>query len=213
MDEDLIKHGGDADDFNLHWRLKGVLRSIGQAINTKQHRVLNSCCGISQSIGCDFPSCLGFNILGTCCCCIAVDLVMCKPVERHPRVEFILAQGGAYIAKPKPHPTLGYSICKGTASACCLEHRYAFPTEEAMGVYPIRCTLCGAQCCQFGPVGLQHECERRCFVHVAPLPRVKPAVAESADVIYHQTRNKADPDTGVLGSAAVKPQQQQMQRL
>ena len=210
MDESAIKRGGEADEFNVHWCIKGVLRGVADTINTKQHRVINSCCGITQSVGCDFPSCVGAQIAGSCLCCIEVNFVLCKPVERHPRVECMFCQGGAYIAKPRPNSTCGYSLCKGTASACCIEHRYAYPAEEALDVFPIRCTLCGAQCCQFGPTWLQHECARACCVPIAPLPRVKPSIAEASDVLYHETRK---PLKTQLAAKVDAPQDQKMQRV
>ena len=198
MDEEAIKRGGEADDFDLHWLVKGCLRYTGYAINTKSFHVFNSCCGFQQSVGCDFPSCVGVSLLGSCLCCVELNIVMCKPVERHPRVECMFCQGGAYLAKPRPNKCLGCSVCKGTVSVCCLEHRYSYPVEEGLGNYPVLCTLCGAQCCQFGKVeegeggegdgAMQCESNRKCCTPVAALPRVKPAVAEASDVLYHETR-------------------------
>jgi len=218
MDEEAIKRGGEADDFDMHWIVKGCLRWCGQTINTERHRVLNSCCGFVQSIGCDFPSCVGLNFLGSCLCCVEINVVMCKPVERHPRVECMCCQGGAYVAKPRPGSMCGASACKGTVSVCCLEQRYSCPPEEALDNYPILCTLCGAQCCQFGPVALQHECNRACCVKIARLPRVKPAVAETSNVVYHETRKalKTQLQAHVGGDARDDgpgaPPQAQMQR-
>ena len=217
MGEAATKRGGDADDFNLHWACKACVDTGAQAFNTKSFFNLNSCCGFAQTVGCDFPSCIGANLLGTCLCCLHVDMVVCKPVERHPRVECMLCQGGAYIAKPKPNSACGYSLCKGTGSACCLEHRYAFPPENMENAVPARFALCGAQCCRFVEIDEktgqeaftpQCECERTCGVKVVPLPRVKPAVAEASDVLYHDTR-------GVLQTQlkANVPQPSEMQRL
>jgi hypothetical protein len=222
MDEEALKRGGDADDFNLHWALKGCLNAIGELVNTRQHRIVNSCCGVAQSAGCDFPTCVGASVSGSCLLCVEVNCVACKPVERHPRVECIFTQGGAYVAKPRGNPACGYSLCKGTASVCCLEHRYAFPPEESLQLFPVLCTLCGGQCCQFGPVGVQHECNRACCVRIAPLPRVKPSVAEASDVVYHETRaalknqlaSNVQPSEGAGGDVAGHgPQEQLMQRV
>ena len=82
---------------------------------------------------------------------------------------------------------------------------------------PARFALCGAQCCRFVEIDEktgqeaftpQCECERTCGVKVVPLPRVKPAVAEASDVLYHDTR-------GVLQTQlkANVPQPSEMQRL
>lgn len=54
-----MKRGGDADDFNVHWICKGAIKGIGDLINTEQQHILNSCCFLNQSVGCDFPSCCG----------------------------------------------------------------------------------------------------------------------------------------------------------
>ena len=91
----------------------------------------------------------------------------------------------------------------------------AHPIEQSLDVYPVRCTLCGAQCCTFGDgeEGMQHECKRKCCVPIAQLPRVKPAVAESADVIYHQTRKRDLAANNAEGTAAMVPKAQDMQRL
>ena len=74
---------------------------------------------------------------------------------------------------------------------------------------------------RFGPVGMQHQCTRECCVKIARLPRVKPAVAETSDVVYHETKKQlrtelhanvgADPQAaaGLQGA----PPQAQMQRV
>ena len=206
MDENATKRGGGEDKFNVHWCCQGLISAIA-VCNTPSFHVLNACCGFSQSVGFDFPSCLGANVLGTCCCCLAVDCVACKPVERHPRVTCIAIQGGAYVITPRSGPCIGCSICKGTGSICCLEHRYGYPAEETMGLMPCRCTVCGGQLCKMDP---QHECDRRCCVQVEPLPRAKPAVAEASDVVYHETR--ADAQKSHLGSKNV-PDAEEMQRV
>ena len=119
------------------------------------------------------------------------------------------------MAKPKDGNFCGYTFCKGTGSLCCLEHRYSIPAANMMQTMPVRCTLCGGQCCIFNE-GLQHECQRSCCVKIARLPRVKPAVAEASDVVYHDTRKplRNQLASNVGGSAAANvPQKQQMQRL
>ena len=152
--------------------------------------------------------------------------MVCKPVENHKRVEVIFFQGGTYLAKPRKGTCCGdTSVCKGNGNVCCLEHRYAVPIEGGFATYPVRCTLCGAQCCRFGSEGggdCQHECDRKCCVPIERLPRVKPAVAEASDVLYHETRaplknqlaSIGEKGEGAPGSAqGLVPQAQGMQRL
>ena len=194
MDESAIKRGGDADDFDLHWLLKSCLTLTGDLVNCEKYRMLNACCGFVQSVGCDFPTCIGANVIGSCLCCLEINCVLCKPVEGHKRVQVMCCQGGAYVAEPRKGDCGGRSICKGTAGCCCLEHRYSYPPGEGVDglTWPIYCTLCGGQCCQFGQEGpdssCQHECNRRCLAPIERLPRVKPAVAEASNVLYHETR-------------------------
>ena len=47
---------------------------------------------------------------------------------------------------------------------------------------------------------------------IAPLPRIKPAVAETADVVYHQTRELTKSNGGADDGKG-SPPPQQMQRL
>ena len=84
-----------------------------------------------------------------------------------------------------------------------------------MSTVPMRCTACGGQCCIVDG-SFQQDCQRRCCAPIARLPRVKPAVAEASDVVYHETRKplKNHLASKVDGTAmATTPQEQKMQRL
>ena len=37
----------------------------------------NERCGVSQAVGCDFPSCVGVSLLGSCLCCVELNVVCC----------------------------------------------------------------------------------------------------------------------------------------
>jgi len=205
MDDSATQRGGVQEKFNVHWCCQNIISAIALC-NTPSFYTFNSCFGISQSIGFDFPACLGANVKGVCCCCLAIDFVSCKPIEHHPRVSCICCQGGAYLVTPKSAPCTGVSFCKGIGSICCLEHRLAYPAEESIGVMPCRCTLCGAQLCFMEP---QHECTLGTFcVKVKGLPKPHPAVAETSDVVYHQTRAALKTQL-----AANVPKQEGMQRV
>jgi hypothetical protein len=202
MDETAIKRGGDADEFAVHWLLTKCLDVTGDLINTTQYHIANACLGYTGSVGCDFPTCIGASLVGSCLCCVEVNCVICKPVEDHKRVEVICCQGGGYLARPRNGTCCGASCCKGNGNICCTEHRYALPPEESFAAYPVRCTACGAQCCRFGSDGGEDcQCagDRRCCAKIDPLPRVKPAVAEASDVLYHETRSPLKNQLASLG--------------
>ena len=185
-----VQRGGEADEFHVPKSVQCCINLVGKA--NFPPRIAFSTVGFQQSIGLDFPSCLGISFLGTLCCCISLDIVLLKPVEHHPRVGIICCQGGGYIIKPSPK-----SFCAGTASICCLEHRYAYPPTKVSQLWPCACTVGGAQC---GTLSPQVACDRKFAVPVDPLPRVKPRVAEASDVIYHSTRSGAKDGKAAVGS-------------
>ena len=64
MDGEALGRGGEADAFHLPWCCQQLVQCVA-FWNTRSFYVLNACCGISQSIGFDFPSCVGANLVST----------------------------------------------------------------------------------------------------------------------------------------------------
>lgn len=145
---------------------------------------------------------------GTLACCLGVDCVFLKPVDDHRRVRYMISQGHLYVQTPKPVEAdpRATSICRGQAQVFCLELRYSFPPEpEKDG--PCACACWGAQCMR------EWGWRRACCVTVAPLPRVKPAVNEASDVLYHDTRASKTDGGGPGDPASAAPATEEMERL
>ena len=186
--------GGKAEALDVPCYLQLCSNALTRV--STRFRTLHACYGLTLSYGWDFPSCCGANIVGTLACCLGVDCVFLKPVDDHRRVRYMISQGHLYVQTPS-----AASVCRGQAQVFCLELRYSYPPQpKADG--PCACACWGAQCVR------GWEFERACCVTVEPLPRVKPAVNEASDVLYHDTRaSKRE------SSAAPAPATEEMERL
>jgi len=94
-----------------------------------------TCCDV-QSIGLNYPSCIGCSAEGVCCACIVGKADACKPPPPDSNIVCLINAENVMCIKP------GKTLCKSKQQFFCCEYQCACPCDSEV---PFNCTICFVQ--------------------------------------------------------------------
>ena len=123
----------------------------------------------TQSVGWDYPNCVGCADEGVCCCCFYAKAQACRVLPENEEIVCLCKQFQCICIQPQ-----GNRLCWRKSQCCCCEYRCGLPCSESTS--PMGFTVLFMQFCQHDEWTWPPECGFTCA------PRIDSLVFDAPEI-------------------------------